>query len=382
MKILIVNHLIDPVTGGGTAERTCQLAKHFVALGNECTLLTIDCGVTNDLLARMQSNRITLFTLPSLNQRFFIPRFRLNDIYHLVDHADIIHIMGHWTFLNALISSVARARNKPYVVCPAGALHIFGRSRLLKRGYNTLVGKNIIRGAQAHIAIADNEIAQFAKYGITSDCVVIIPNGVNSQDYQIGDVSGFRHKIGIDAAPYVLFVGRLDPIKGPDLLLMAFSKIAHVYPDYHLVFAGPDGGMRMSLKHIIDKNDLQKRVHLIGYVGGADKVAAYRGASMIAVPSRQEAMSIVALEAGICGKPVLITDQCGFNTIEHCGGGLVVAATEEGIRDGLLSMLLNSGQLEEMGARLKSHVEERYTWEAAAKACIELFRKVLTSVKH
>lgn len=376
MKILAVNHVIDPVSGGGTAERTIQLARQLVALGNECTVLTLDCGVTNELAANAHRNGVELFTLPSLNQRFFIPKFRMKDINSLVERADIIHLMGHWTLLNALISYVARARNKPYITCPAGALHIFGRSHALKRLYNIIVGHAILIKAHGHIAVSENEVSQFADYGIPSDRVTIIPNGVNSADYQIGDVSLFRHKTGIDTAPYILFVGRLNLIKGPDILLMAFSKIAHIYPDYHLVIAGPDGGMGASLKHSVDSLGLQKRVHLVGYVGGAEKVAAYRGAAMIAVPSRQEAMSIVALEAGICGKPVLITDRCGFNAIEHFGGGIIVEATDEGIRDGLLKMLRDSGQLAEMGRRFQRHAEENYTWEAAAKDCNVLFQQV------
>lgn len=377
MKILTVNHSIDPVTGGGTAERTFQLAHHFAALGNECTILTLDYGVTSRLAAKMQSSRITLFALPCINQRFYIPRFRLNDICQLIDHVDIIHIMGYWTFLNALVAYVARKRNKRYVVCPAGALPIFGRSRLLKQGYNAFAGRSTIRGAYGYIAIADNEIDQFAAHGITQDLITTIPNGVNPLDYQACDVSSFRRHIGVGTAPYILFIGRLNLIKGPDLLLQAFHKVAHTYMDYHLVFAGPDGGMETTLKAMANELNIEERVHFIGYVGGEDKVAAYQGATLIVVPSRQEAMSIVALEAGICGKPVLMTDQCGFGVLEQLGGGLVVAPTEEAIQDGLLVMLNESTQLEVMGASLKSHVEAHYTWEAAAKSCIELFLQVL-----
>jgi glycosyltransferase involved in cell wall biosynthesis len=164
--------------------------------------------------------------------------------------------------------------------------------------------------------------------------------------------------------------------------LHAFRKVARIYKDYHLVFAGPDGGMEAALKAMAIEINLEERVHFIGYVGGSDKVAAYRGAALIVVPSRQEAMSIVALEAGICGKPVLMTDQCGFGILEDLGAGLVVAPTEEGLQAGLLSILHDTAKLEEMGARLKNHVEERYTWTAAAKACIELFQRVLDPARQ
>ncbi|TRZ89619.1 MAG: glycosyltransferase [Methanosarcinales archaeon] len=368
---------LDPVTGGGTAERTVQLARHMVELGNVCTILTTDCGISNHRNKSLQSDLVTLFILPCLNQRFYIPRFRMNDMYRLVDKADIIHLMGHWTFLNAMISYVARRRNKPYVVCPAGALPIFGRSRLLKKGYNALIGRNIIRQAQAHIAIAGNEIDQFADYGITPDQITTIPNGVNPRDYQQGDVTRFRRQAGLGTAPYILFVGRLNPIKGPDLLLQAFCRIAPIHRDYHLVFAGPDGGMEASLKSDVRGMGLRERVHFIGYAGGDDKAAAYHGASFVAIPSRQEAMSIVALEAGICGKPVLMTDQCGFPAVGQVDGGRIVAATGYGVEEGLLDMMQDANRIREMGERLRRYVVKHYSWDVIAQRYLALFRKVL-----
>jgi len=178
-------------------------------------------------------------------------------------------------------------------------------------------------------------------------------------------------------APYILFVGRLNPIKGPDLLLQAFGRIAAAQEDYHLVFAGPDEGMKASLKSAAGRMGLHDRVHFPGYVGGAEKTAAYRGASFVVIPSRQEAMSIVVLEAGICGKPVLMTDQCGFPAVSQAGGGRIVAATENGIEEGLRDMIKGAGGAEEMGERLRRYVEKNYSWDVIAQSYLTLFREML-----
>lgn len=375
MRILNVNMSLDPVTGGGTAERTLQLARHMVSLGNECTILTTEIGMTPERRASLKNCKIV--ALPVLSNRFFIPGMKRGDITKLVATTDIVHLMNHWTLLNALVYRAARRLNKPYAVCPAGALSIFGRSRLLKMGYNALIGRKIIRQAQAHIAIAGNEIDQFADYGITPDQIITIPNGVNPRDYQNYDSARFRDQAGLGDAPYILFVGRLNPIKGPDLLLQAFCRIAPIHRDYHLVFAGPDGGMEASLKSDVRGMGLRERVHFIGYTGGDDKAAAYHGASFVAVPSRQEAMSIVALEAGICGKPVLMTDRCGFPAVGQVGGGRIVAATEDGIEEGLLDMMQDANRIRDMGERLRRYVEKHYSWDVIAQSYLALFRKVL-----
>jgi len=71
------------------------------------------------------------------------------------------------------------------------------------------------------------------------------------------------------------------------------------------VFAGPDGGMLKSLKNIVRENGLDERVHFVGYLDHSYKYLAYDEAEFLVIPSRMEAMSIVVLEAGVIGTPVL-----------------------------------------------------------------------------
>lgn len=375
MRILIVNMSLDPVTGGGTAERTFQLSRYMAMLGNECTILTAKTGLTPERREMMKGCRI--IALPVLLRRFHILKVRRSELAHLVAATDIIHLMNHWTAINALVYRVARRLDKPYVVCPGGGLPIFGRSRLLKKGYNALVGRDLIRQASALIAISENEMSHFADYGVSPARITTIPNGIDPLDYQIYDVAKFRNHACLGNAPYILFIGRLNPIKGPDLLLYAFGKIAQLYKDYHLVFAGPDGGMETSLKSGADRMGLCKRIHFLSYVGGAEKAAAYHGASFVVIPSRQEAMSIVVLEAGICGKPVLMTDQCGFPAVTQVDGGRITTAIGDGIAEGLQSMIQDAGRLGEMGKNLKRYVEQHYLWDVIAQRYLALFQKTL-----
>lgn len=135
-----------------------------------------------------------------------------------------------------------RRKNKPYVVCPAGALPIFGRSARLKRLYNFLVGRAIIKNATGWIAVTSGELPHFESYGIHASKVKIIPNGVAEEDFQFADTQSFLSRYHIPAVPIILFMGRLNPIKGPDLLLQAFIQARRDFLDFHLVFAGPDGG--------------------------------------------------------------------------------------------------------------------------------------------
>jgi len=374
MRVLNVNATFDAVTGGGTAERTFQLSRYLANTGIECAVLTLDVGLNEERVAAVRPARVT--ALRCTWPRFYVFPLPEARIGSLVGWADVIHITGHWTLLNALVYREARRQGKPYAVCPAGALPVFGRSPRLKALYNGLVGRRLVRDARAWIAIGHNELDHFREYGVDAGQVTLIPNGVDPADFGSNDPDGFRRKFELPAAPFVLFLGRLDFIKGPDLLLEAFSELADSHPGLQLVFAGPDGGMLESLRSASRAGGLSGRVHFIGPVRGTDKSHAYRAASLLAVPSRQEAMSIVAIEAGICGTPVLITDRCGFDEIADSGGAVVCPATAEGLRSGLNGMLAAATDLAAMGARLHEFTRERYLWSGMVERYRQLFERV------
>jgi len=368
---------LDPVTGGGTSERTLQISRSLVRSGLQCDVLTINSNLSDERIEQL--NSINLIALECLVERYYIPKLSQRIIKNAVANADIIHLMNHWTILNALVYLSARKQKKPYVVCPAGALPLFGRSQKFKYLYNKFIGNNIISNANGHIAIAVNEIGHFQKYGVEPDKVSLIPNGINPEDFKSSDVDTFRLKFGLSDNPFILFIGRLNAIKGPDLLLNAFKKISEAFNDYHLVFAGPNGGMLSELKNKSEEMEIADRVHFTGYLGGEEKSSAYRAADLLAIPSRQEAMSIVVLEAGIMGTPVLLTDQCGFDEIERIGGGKVVPASVKGLQKGLLEILKDNGKLKSIGSNLKRHVIDNYTWERIINKYIDLYRRMLSN---
>jgi glycosyltransferase involved in cell wall biosynthesis len=383
LRILNVNDMLDAETGGGTAERTFQMSC-FLARQKDvsCTVLTI-------MSKKLDASRIAALqpaealVLSCLWQRFHVPHGGWKKIRQVVAQADLIHLMGHWSVLNALVYLAARWLGKPYVICPAGALPLFGRSGWLKRLYNLLIGYAIVRNASGWIAVTASELPQFEAYGVSASRVTVIPNGVNAEDFPAVDVMAFRsrHNLPVDA-PLILFMGRLNPIKGPDLLLQAFLAIRRDFPAYHLAFAGPDGGMLADLRAETVRAGVQNAVHFLGYVSGADKVAAYRTASLLVVPSRQEAMSIVAIEAGICGVPVLLTDQCGFGQIRSLDARLEVPATVSGLATGLTALLSNPVELAALSHAWTEFANRAYVWDALVPEYLRLYRNILMQAQR
>lgn len=382
MKILNVNMTIDPVSGGGIAERTIQMSKFLMKADVKCVILTMDLGLTTELLRELDG--ISIVALPCINKRFFFPKLTfslMKTIMKVVRSVDLVHIMGHWTIINALIYIAVCRLNKPYIVCPAGALPAFGRSKVLKKIYNFLVGYNLIRNAIYCIAVTADEMPQFEAYGVKKDKVIVIPNGINGKQYLNVDTKAFRDKYELGTNPIILFVGRLNSIKGPDLLLRAFCNVGDVLKDYHLVLAGPDENMLVELRKFAETNTIAHRVHFVGYVKGIEKSQAYHAAALLVIPSRKEAMSIVVLEAGMAATPVLITDQCGFDIVESINGGKVVPASVEGLQNGLIEMLCGKYDLKAMGNNLSIFVNEKFQWSVVIKKYIQLYNQILKTAR-
>lgn len=374
MKVLNVNSTLGLKSGGGTAERTFQMSHHLAFHKIETTVLTLDIDLDSERYESISPARVV--AIPCLIKRFYIPSLKTSRIDSLVKESDIIHLMGHWSLLNVLVYHFIKKYKKKYVVCPAGALPLYGRSKIIKKIFNFIIGYEIIKNANCWLAVTKLEVDQFLPYSVDLNSVKIIPNGINHKDF-IHTNSNFLTKYKITNNPYILFMGRLNPIKGPDILLNSFVKIINNFPQYLLIFAGPDGGLLSKLKTQVQELDLINKVLFLGYLEGEDKISAYHFAKLLVVPSRQEAMSIVALEAGACETTTLMTDQCGLPEINEISSDLEVPCNEIDISLAIEKLLTNDLLLSNYSIKWKEFVIKNYSWEKIVNIYINLYKSLL-----
>ena len=375
MKVLNVNDSVCLKIGAGTAERTIQMNRSLEQCGVQSKILTLNIGLDHLRLKALEPAK--LIVVPCAWERFYVPSFCWSTIRRAVNEADFVHLMGHWSLLNALVYLAARVSKKPYAVCPAGSLKVYGRSRLLKSLYNFVIGDALIKNASVWIAITSDEFIDFEMHGIPSSSITLIPNGIIANDFDVRNSENLTIIDGVPNAPMVLFMGRLNVIKGPDLLLKAFIASRDNFPKHHLVFAGPDEGMLDEMLLIVEQAGVSDFVHFLGFISGDEKTSAYHNASLLVVPSRKEAMSLVALEAGMCGIPVLITDECGFHSIRSLDSRLEVSATIEGLQKGLIDLLSDANSLKKVGLIWQEFVKNNYDWNVIVNLYIQEYRKIL-----
>lgn len=380
MTVLIVSHLLARATGGGVMMRAMAVARALGREGLDVRLIGTDSGMTAADAAHFSglSHSLIRSALP----RFVVPLPVPGELSRAVRQADVVLLFNHWTLLNLLVYRAARRHGVPHVVCPSGALTLGARSHGLKRLYHAAGGRRLVRDAARWVATTALEREDFTGYGVPADRVDVIPNAVDLADARAADaddrgVHRLRAQFGLGDAPIILFMGRLNTTKGPDLLLDAFGRVAAGHPRHQLVFGGRDEGMLPILEARARALGLRDRVRFIGHLDPTDCAAAYRAAALLVVPSRQEAMSLVALEAAVEGTPVMMTDVCGFD-VARVGGGLVVPPTVDGIAGGLDRLLACESSLPGIGAALRAHVRSTYAWSAIAPRWVD----VLTAARR
>ena len=143
-------------------------------------------------------------------------------------------------------------------------------------------------------------------------------------------------------------------------------------PDAVLVFAGPDFGLRPQLEKRVSDLGLRAFVHFTGYVGEQQRTWLLQKADLLVVPSHSEVMSLVVLEAGAMGVPVVLTDQCGFDEVAEVNGGFVVNVSASAIADAIIRLMSEPVSLKNRGELLRQFVLTAYAWRKVAVELMEL----------
>ena len=365
---------LDLRRGGGSAGRAMQLCRDLTDAGVDCAVATGEPGL--DEVDPADLSGIDVVAVPTFGGELRLPRGGLRALLREVRRADLVLLMNHWTAINALVYVLARWVGKPHVICPGGALPFHGRSRIRKRFYNAVVGRRLVRTAAAHIAVVAEEAKDWEPYGVRAEEVRVIPNAV-PRARVAGDAAAFRREHALGDGPLLLFLGRLAPIKGPDLLLAAFAARRAELAGWTLVVAGADYGMLPGLRDAARALGLGDTVRFVGFLEERPKRDALAAADLLVLPSRRETMSMVVLEAAEAGLAVLVTDQCGLMDVAAMGAGWVVPASVEGLAAGLVAATADGVERRKRAEVWKRYATARYGAGRSAELHLELFRSVL-----
>lgn len=293
--------------------------------------------------------------------------------------SDVVHIHELWHFPHFAASQRARALDRPYVVSVHGALNPWAlKYKAWKKWpYWYLVQRRILARASALHAVTNQEMEYIRVLGFKNP-VVQIPNGVAVDESTDVPPSDYLKSLypSVQGKRVILFMGRLHAIKGLDLLAKAFIRLTSQRDDLSLLVVGPDGGYRGRFEALLRDGGALHRAVFTGMLTGKAKRAAFSGSDFLVLPSLSEGMPVVALEAMLCGKPVIASRECGFPQIEDAGAGIVVDGGEEALCRAMARLVDSDHLIGEMGERARRLVLERFTWSHVAERMLDLYHMV------
>ena len=373
MKILHVIQSLNVNKGAGITARNIKIIEYLEKKSTKNFILTLDNKNTPQ---QSYISKDRVHSLRYFNERFPIPIYNLFLIGYLVKKVDIVHLTCFWTLLNAYVYICCKIFSKKYIICPAGSLLVFGRSKFKKYLYNLIFGRNIVREATSVIAVTDTEVEQFLSINIPEKKIFKIPNGVELNNIDKINFPTKNESYLNNLKPFILYMGRLNYIKGPDILLESFNKIADQIPNHNLVFAGNDDGMGRELRTITQKSKFPKRIHFIGFVSGKKKEFLYKNADLLVIPSRSEAMSLVVLEAALHGLESIFTDQCGLDELNKSKLGKSVPVNVNLLAKAIKEFI-TSNKLRKNNLNLKKYVSKNFNWESITSKYLEVIKNSL-----
>jgi glycosyltransferase involved in cell wall biosynthesis len=293
---------------------------------------------------------------------------------------DLVHIHALFSPVSTAAATVARHQKLPYILRPLGTLDPadLQKKRQLKNLYAALLERPNLAGAAAIHFTSDQEAKISDRFGtLTHD--LVIPLGVTLPK---SAEQSFRDRVGIPCdRPLLLFMSRIDPKKGLDLLIPALENLANEGRSFQFVLAGAnpqDLAYEAKIRHQIQSSVLHDRTTLTGFISGGEKTTLLQEADLFILPSYYENFGIAVAEAMAAGTPVVISDQVHiWQDITQSQAGWVSACTIASLTETLRLALRDRAEQQRRGLNAQTHAQKFYSWSAIAQQMIEAYTKLI-----
>ena len=379
MKILQVIPFFSPKFGGSVTV-PYELSKELAKRNHDITIITTDFGFNLDYADVIRANGVTVIPfrcVANFGLFLYSPSMKIWLKKNLKNY-DIIHLHNYRSYQNNLVHILAMKFGIPYIVQAHGSvLPLFERQNL-KKLYDFVWGKKILKDASKVIALTEIEADQYQKMGVPRDKIEEIPNGLDLSQFLHNPGRGdFRSKYKIpENDKIILFLGRIHRIKGIDLLIAAYSELLKELPECQLVIVGPDDNYLSIIEDQIIKLEIKKKPIFTGLLFGAGKISAYTDADVFVLPSDYESFPIVLLEAMFYEIPVIITKNLKhFDWIDN-KTGFICNRDPEDLKKHLSILLKDEKLRQSFGANGKIIVREYFDFQNTVQTVIDLYNKL------
>ena len=389
LTVMMLTWEFPPRIIGGISPHVYHLSKSLARNGVKVYVVTCDFpgAPQHEIVDGVEVFRIDSYKNPSPNFATWVYLMNVNMqkeaaalVNRLGGEVDIFHAHD-WLVANAGI----------------GLKHVF-RKPLLATVHSTEIGRRnglhfdyerMIHETEAWLTYEAWKVICCSNYmvshvrwafGLPEDKLVMVPNGVNIQEYagnRSADLRQFRRKFALPEEKLVLYVGRLVYEKGIHVFVNAVPKILGKV-DAKFVVVG-NGYMKAPLSNLVESMGLAHKVMFTGFVDDETLKNLQRCADVSVVPSLFEPFGIVALEAMAAKSPVVVSDTGGLSEIvEHDVTGVkVYPENPDSLAWGITRVLLDEKYADNVRNNAYKKVQENYNWDKISQQTKTVYQAVL-----
>lgn len=371
-----VLHVIENLreSHGGPTFAAIGLAVHQSAAGARVAIACREGPSTPEMQALLRGDA----SRPAVGL-FEMPQPTAGQVGALLDRLNprILHVHGIWDRMLRAAVVAAQRRGIPWVVTSHGMLHpdALAKRRLAKWAYLRFCCQ-VVRGAR-HVMTLNREERAHVATRFRRPCS-IVPAGVEVGAEAPAATGAFRRSLpAIGDRPYVMFLGRIDRIKGIDRLLDAYALARTGGLAMDLVIAGPEFGEGNVVRARISELGLGSHVHLPGPLWGRRKQDALAECAIYAHRPRYEGYGLAVVEAMAAGRPVVTTAACRVDEARDAGAILVAEDTDRSFADALLALDADAARASSLGHRARSWAVAHGGWPAIERRVAAVYAEVI-----
>lgn len=230
----------------------------------------------------------------------------------------------------------------------------------------------------------DESEALVDRYGADPARVQVVAPGVELSTFRPIDRAEARSKIGVQAGPLLLFVGRLERLKGVDVAIRALAELrADGHPNARLLVLGEDSrdgdeSEKERLKAVAAAAGVRGAIEFVGSVAHHELPYFYAAADVCVMPSYSESFGLVGLEAQACGCPVVASDVSGLRSVVREGvTGYLIAGHDPADYADRIKRLLDDPELARQMGRRGQLLAQRFSWSRTADRLVGLFSSLV-----
>jgi len=387
MKILMLTWEYPPRVIGGIARVVNDLSKRMIKDGHEVTVVTYREGNSPyyELDKGVKVYRVDNFMIKSNNFIDWVMQMNFNMV---AKASEIMQKEGNFDVIHAhdwLVAYAAKTLKHAFNIPIVSTIHATeaGRNSGIRDEQQKYINDTewMLTYESTEVIVNSNYMKNELQrlFGLPFEKINVVPNGVNllsfsgiDRDYE------FRRKYAMDNEKIILFMGRLVYEKGVQHLIAAMPKILDGYNDVKLIIAGK-GGMIDELKAQAEALGLGPKVYFAGYMNGKDVQKLYKAADISVFPSTYEPFGIVALEAMLAERPVVVSDAGGLNEIvQHRENGMKsYMGNANSIADSILELLFDQQLCTNIVKKAKAKVKNEYNWNKIAQDTHFIYQKAI-----